>query len=75
MHDLFISYCRRDLDAANALADTLLKAGLSVWLDREGFRKAPHSILAQTSVVVIWCEQIALGARGSGLCARQAQAQ
>jgi hypothetical protein len=37
MHKLFISYCRQDLDAANALADTLSKAGLSVWLDGKGF--------------------------------------
>ena len=36
MHELFISYCRHDSDAANALADTLSKAGLSVWLDRKG---------------------------------------
>lgn len=36
MHELFISYCRHNSDAANALADTLSKAGLSVWLDRKG---------------------------------------
>ena len=44
MQELFISYCRHDSDAANALADTLSKAGLSVWLDRKGFRKATHLI-------------------------------
>jgi hypothetical protein len=44
MHELFISYCRHESDAANALADTLSKTGLSVWLDRKGIRKATHSI-------------------------------
>jgi TIR domain len=39
MHELFISYCRHDSDAANALADTLSKAGLSVWLDRKAIQE------------------------------------
>jgi TIR domain-containing protein len=38
MHELFISYCRHDSDAANALADMLAKAGLSVWLDRQAIQ-------------------------------------
>jgi hypothetical protein len=63
MHELFISYCRHDLDAANALADTLSKAGLSVWLDRNGIQEGAafdtqiEEAIAQTSVViVIWSE-------------------
>src|SRR5262249_49311434 len=58
-----ISYCRHDLDAANALADTLSKAGLSVWLDRKGIQEGAafdtqiEEAIAQTSVViVIWSE-------------------
>src|SRR3954471_20540881 len=39
MHELFISYCRHDLGAANALADTFSKAGLSVWMDRKGVQE------------------------------------
>ena len=63
MHELFISYCRHDLDAANALADTLSKAGLSVWLDRKAIQEGAafdtqiEEAIAQTSVViVIWSE-------------------
>jgi hypothetical protein len=63
MHELFISYCRHDSDAANALADTLSKAGLSVWLDRKGIQEGAafdtqiEEAIAQTSVViVIWSE-------------------
>jgi len=63
MHELFISYCRHDLDAANALADTLTKAGLSVWLDREAIQEGDafdtqiEEAIAQTRVViVIWSE-------------------
>jgi hypothetical protein len=63
MHELFISYCRHDSDAANALADTLSKAGLSVWLDREAIQEGDafdtqiEEAIAQTRVViVIWSE-------------------
>ena len=63
MHELFISYCRHDSDAANALADTLSKAGLSVWLDRNAIQEGDafdtqiEEAIAQTSVViVIWSE-------------------
>ena len=63
MHELFISYCRHDSDAANALADTLYKAGLSVWLDRKGIQEGAafdtqiEEAIAQTRVViVIWSE-------------------
>jgi hypothetical protein len=63
MHELFISYCRHDSDAANALADTLSQAGLSVWLDRKGIQEGAafdtqiEEAIAQTSVViVIWSE-------------------
>ena len=63
MHELFISYCRHDSDAANALADTLSKAGLSVWLDRKGIQEGAafdtqiEEAIAQTRVViVIWSE-------------------
>src|SRR5262249_26074927 len=58
-----ISYCRHDSDAADALADTLSKAGLSVWLDRKGIQEGAafdtqtEEAIAQTSVViVIWSE-------------------
>jgi hypothetical protein len=63
MHELFISYCRHDSDAANALADMLSKAGLSIWLDRKGIQEGAafdtqiEEAIAQTSVViVIWSE-------------------
>jgi TIR domain-containing protein len=63
MHELFISYCRHDSDAANALADTLSKAGLSVWLDRKAIQEGDafdtqiEEAIAQTRVViVIWSE-------------------
>ena len=44
MHELFISYCRHDSDAANALADTLSKAGLSVWLDRKAIQEGERVV-------------------------------
>jgi hypothetical protein len=59
MHDVFISYSRHDSDAANALADTLSKAGLSVWLDcnaiREGdaFDTQIEEAITQSSVVIV----------------------
>ncbi len=63
MHELFISYCRHDLGAANALADTFSKAGLSVWMDRKGVQEGAafdtqiEEAIAQTRVViVIWSE-------------------
>jgi hypothetical protein len=63
MHEIFISYCRHDSDAANALADTLSKAGLSVWLDRKAIQEGDafdtqiEEAIAQTRVViVIWSE-------------------
>jgi hypothetical protein len=63
MHELFISYCRHDSDAANALADTLSNAGLSVWLDRKAIQEGAafdtqiEEAIAQTRVViVIWSE-------------------
>jgi hypothetical protein len=63
MYELFISYCRHDSDAANALADTLSKAGLSVWLDRNAIQEGDafdtqiEEAIAQTRVViVIWSE-------------------
>ena len=63
MHEIFISYSRHDSDAANALADTLCKAGLSVWLDREAIQEGDafdtqiEEAIAQTRVViVIWSE-------------------
>jgi TIR domain len=63
MHELFISYSRHDSDAANALADMLSKAGLSVWLDRKAIQEGDafdtqiEEAIAQTCVViVIWSE-------------------
>jgi hypothetical protein len=63
MHEIFISYSRLDSGAANALADTLSKAGLSVWLDRSAIQEGDafdtqiEEAIAQTSVViVIWSE-------------------
>jgi hypothetical protein len=61
MHEVFISYSRHDSDAANALADVLSKAGVSVWLDRNAIQEGDafdtqiEEAIAQTSVViVIW---------------------
>jgi hypothetical protein len=61
MHEVFISYSRHDSDAANALADTLCNAGLSVWLDRNAIQEGDafdtqiEEAIAQTNVViVIW---------------------
>src|SRR5262245_52487222 len=63
MQKLFISYCRHDFDTANALADTLSKAGLSVWLDCQAIQEGAafdtqiEEAIAQTRVViVIWSE-------------------
>jgi hypothetical protein len=63
MHELFISYSRHDSDAANALADMLSNAGLSVWLDRKAIQEGDafdtqiEEAIAQTCVViVIWSE-------------------
>jgi hypothetical protein len=59
MHEVFISYSRHDSEAANALADTLSKAGLSVWLDRNAIQEGDafdtqiEEAIAQTSVVVV----------------------
>lgn len=33
-HDVFISYSRKDIDAANALCDLLNSAGVDYWIDR-----------------------------------------
>src|SRR5258707_9125671 len=78
MHELFISYCRHDLDAANALADTLSKAGLSVWLDRKGVQAGDafdtkfEEAIAQTRVViVIWSEH---SVKSHGVCGEAAYA-
>src|SRR5262249_1355081 len=64
MHELFISYCRHDSDAANALAGTLSKAGLSVWLDREAIQEGDafdtqiEEAIAQTrGGIGNWAEQ------------------
>jgi hypothetical protein len=61
MYHVFISYSRYDSDAANALRDTLSKAGLSVWLDRNAIQEGDafdtqiEEAIAQTAVViVIW---------------------
>src|SRR5262249_5106727 len=63
MHEIFISYSRHDSDAANALADTLCKAGLSVWLDRNAIREGDafdtqiEEAIAQTCVLPILVDQ------------------
>ncbi len=36
MHDIFISYSRKDSDQASQLAELLSSAGLSVWIDKSG---------------------------------------
>jgi hypothetical protein len=61
MHEVFLSYSRHDSTAANALADTLSAAGLSVWLDRNAIQEGDafdtqiEEAIAQTRVViVIW---------------------
>jgi len=84
MHELFISYCRHDSDAANALADMLSKAGLSVWLDRKGIQEGAafdtqiERPISQTRVViVIWSEHSVKShwvRAEAAYCARQAQA-
>ncbi len=59
MHEIFLSYSRRDLSVVQALATALSAKGLSVWLDRSGIREGDaydtqiEDAIAQTRVVIV----------------------
>jgi hypothetical protein len=62
MPDVFISYSRKDIDAARALTSALETAGLSVWYDTklsacDNFGEAiERQIRNAKAVIVIWSE-------------------
>jgi TIR domain len=63
MHEIFISYSRRDLSTVQALAAALSEKGLSVWMDRTGVEEGDaydtqiEDAIAQTRVViVVWSQ-------------------
>lgn len=59
MHEIFISYSRRDLSTVQVLERALSEKGLSVWVDRSGIREGDaydtqiEDAIAQTRVVVV----------------------
>ena len=59
MHEIFISYSRRDLSTVEALATALSDKGLSVWVDRSGIEEGDaydtqiEDAIAQTRVVIV----------------------
>ncbi len=63
MHEIFISYSRRDISTVRALTTALSQKGLSVWVDRSDIREGDaydtqiEEAIAQTSVVIVlWSE-------------------
>jgi hypothetical protein len=63
MHEIFISYCRRDISTVRALTTALSQKGLSVWVDRSDIQEGDaydtqiEEAIAQTSVVIVlWSE-------------------
>ncbi len=59
MHEIFLSYSRRDSSTVQALAAALSQKGLSVWLDRSGIQEGDaydtqiEDAIAQTRVVIV----------------------
>ncbi len=59
MHEIFLSYSRRDSSIVQALAAALSEKGLLVWLDRSGIREGDaydtqiEDAIAQTRVVIV----------------------
>src|SRR5215469_939412 len=63
MHEIFISYSRRDLSTVRALTTALSQKGLTVWVDRSDIQEGDaydtqiEEAIAQTSVVIVlWSE-------------------
>jgi hypothetical protein len=63
MHEIFLSYSRRDSSTVQALATALSERGHSIWLDRSGIEEGDaydtqiEEAIAQTRVViVIWSQ-------------------
>src|SRR5215204_6248979 len=61
LYDAFISYNRHDSDQVDVLAELLVKAGLSVWLDRQELRPSrlwrteiEEAINASKAAIVVW---------------------
>jgi ABC-type branched-subunit amino acid transport system substrate-binding protein len=63
MHEIFLSYSRRDSSTVQALATALSEKGLSVWLDRSGIQEGDaydtqiEDAIAQTRVVIVLWSQ------------------
>src|SRR6516165_2635781 len=64
MHEIFISYSRRDISTVRALTTALSQRGLSVWVDRSDIQEGDaydtqiEEAIAQISVVIVlWSEQ------------------
>ena len=59
MHEIFLSYSRRDIDTVQALATALSAKGLTVWLDRSAIEEGDaydtqiEDAIAQTRVVIV----------------------
>jgi hypothetical protein len=59
MHEIFLSYSRRDSSTVQALATALAARGLSVWVDRSGIEEGDaydtqiENAIAQTRVVIV----------------------
>src|SRR6516162_743909 len=63
MHEIFISYSRRDVSTVRALTTALSQKGLTVWVDRSDIREGDaydtqiEEAIAQTRVVIVlWSE-------------------
>src|SRR5215467_6660723 len=63
MHEIFISYSRRDISTVRALTTALSQKGLTVWVDRSDIQEGDaydtqiEEAIAQTSVVIVlWSE-------------------
>jgi len=63
MHEIFISYSRRDITTVRALMTALSQKGVSVWVDRSDIQEGDaydtqiEEAIAQTSVVIVlWSE-------------------
>ena len=63
MHEIFISYSRRDISTVRALTTALSQKGLTVWMDRSDIQEGDaydtqiEEAIAQTSVVIVlWSE-------------------